>query len=152
MNLENGQSFSKRGSIWQERGISIASAQVKNAVIGSRTTIKEGAVITNSILGRHCIISPGAVIQDSILWNNVTVNQGVKVNRTIIAAHNILPTNCQIGGSLVIPPNSSISNETIAESKSFTIYGKHPAAPSEDVFDDSDNEDEPIPICISPFV
>jgi translation initiation factor eIF-2B subunit epsilon len=152
MNLENGQSFSKRGSIWQERGINSASAQVKNAVIGSRTTIGEGAVITNSILGRNCIISPGAVIKDSILWNNVTVNQGARVNRTVIAAHNTLPTNCQISGGLVIPPNSSISNEAISESKSFTIYGRKPSVPSEDAFEDSDNEDEPIPICIPPLV
>jgi translation initiation factor eIF-2B subunit epsilon len=149
MNLENDQTFTKRGSIWQEKNVSVVSAQLKQSVIGSHATVGDGAVITNSIIGRNCKISPGAIIQDSILWNDITVNRGVKINRSIVAANNIIPTNCQINGGVIIPPNSIISDENIAESKSFTVYGKPPKEPSQDVFQDDSDSDEPIPICKS---
>ena len=137
MNIENDQTFSKKGSIWRERDVKIdKSAQLKNVIIGSGSVIGD-VVLTNTIVGRNCSIQSGVVVEDSILWDKVTLKPGSKIRQSVITNDNELST--QLGIRTVLPPNTRVS--TSPDNTTFTVYGHTPVET-----EDSDDEPEEIPI------
>jgi ADP-glucose pyrophosphorylase len=137
MNIENDQTFSKKGSIFRERDVKIdKSAQLKNVIIGSGSVIGD-VVLTNTIVGRNCSIQSGVVVEDSILWDKVTLNSGSKIHQSVIANDNEL--SMQLGLRTVLPPKTQVSASS--DNITFTVYGHTPVET-----EDSDDEPEQIPI------
>ena len=137
MNIENDQTFAKKGSIWKERDVKIdKSAQLKNVIIGSGSVVGD-AILTNTMIGRNCNIQSGVVVEDSILWDKVTLNSGIKIRQSIITNDNVLST--QLGTRTVLAPKTQVS--TTFDNTTFTVYGHSPAET-----EDSDDESEQIPI------
>ena len=137
MNIDNDQTFTKKGSIWKERDVKIdKSAQLKNVIIGSGSVVGD-AILTNTIIGRNCNIQSGVVVEDSILWDKVTLNSGSKIRQSIITNDNVLST--QLGTRTVLAPKTQVS--TTFDNTTFTVYGHSPAET-----EDSDDESEQIPI------
>ena len=139
MNLENDQTYAKKGAMWREKDAKVdKTAQVVQSVIGSGTTIGENAKISNSVIGRNCVIPAGVIIENSILWSKVILNHGVSIQKSIIA-ENTIPEQTTIGIKNVLPPNTEFIVDLEAN-ESFTIYGQHP----QDTDSDSDSEFIPI--------
>jgi len=143
MNLENDQTYTKKGSMWREKDVKIdKAARVSQSVIGAGTTIGERAKISNSVIGRNCVIPPGVTIKDSIVWNKVTLLTGVTIKKSIIA-ENTIPTNLEINEKNVLLPNTAASLNNLPTQQSWTIYGHTPT--EEDDFD-SESETDLIPV------
>ena len=137
MNIENDQTFSKKGSIWRERNVKIdKTAQLKNVIIGSDSVIGD-VILTNVVIGRNCSIQSGVIVEDSILWDKVTLKSGSKIRQSIITNDNELST--QLGIRTILIPNTQVSISS--DNTIFTVYG-HTSVETED----SDNESEEIPI------
>jgi carbonic anhydrase/acetyltransferase-like protein (isoleucine patch superfamily) len=150
MNIENDQTYFKKGSIWREKEVKVEkSAQLRNVVLGAGSVIGDGASVVNSVIGRKSIIPAGVVIEDSILWNNVTLSQGCKIRNSIIAADNILVNGIHLGFGVILPPQTNLPTGTeIPDNQTFTVYSSN-GQPLPNSEDPDDEEFEEIPIGIS---
>lgn len=145
MNIENDQSFSKKGSIWREKNVKVdKSAQLQNVVVGSGSVIADGVVLINTLVGRNCSIQSGVVIEDSILWDKATVTMGCKIHQSIITTENEISNTAQLGIRTVLLPKTSLAI-TIPDNTAFTVYTStgQPLAREEE---DSEDEDGQITI------
>lgn len=151
MNLLNGQTFQKKGTIWREKEVKIEkSAQVTNAIIGAGTIVGDGAKVITSVVGRKCIISSNAVIQNSVLWDNVTVGQGAQVSESVVEMDNSVLEGCHLSRGVVLLSKTSLpSNTTIEGNSNFAVYGSD-GKPLETA-ENSDDEDLPFNIGTIPF-
>jgi translation initiation factor eIF-2B subunit epsilon len=148
MNLQNDQTFVKRGDNWREREVKVdKSAQVKESVIGAGSIISEGTTVVNSVVGRKCVISPRAVVRDSVLWDNVIVGRGVHILHSIVEMDTHVPDGSHLSRGVVLPRKTILPpNTTIQGTDTFTVYATDgPPIPSSE---DSDNEDESFQIGI----
>jgi len=114
-----------------------------NSVVGTASTIDEGAVIERSIIGRNCKIGKNVKIRESIIWNNVVINDGCVLDRCLVADNCIVRLDSKIHqGSVLgfgvetkenanIPSNSLITLSNGADQE-YLIKGK--------LFDDKEFE------------
>jgi ADP-glucose pyrophosphorylase len=147
LNLNSDQTFSKKGTIWREREVTIdKSAQLNNAVVGSGSIIADNVVLTNTVIGRNCVIQSGVVIEDSIVWDTVTIQADCKIRQSIIANNNTLSHYTQLGNKTVLPSSTQFSGAMkIQDNEIFTVYAANGQPfPKED--DSDDDEPENIPI------
>ena len=152
MNLQNDQTFVKKGTIWREREVMIENAaQVKDAIIGAGSIIGEGVNIVNCVVGRKCVIAPNSVLQNSVLWDNVTVGQGVHILDSIVEMNKSVPDGCHLSRGVVLASTTELPlNTTIEGTGTFTVY-QSDGKPVENP-DDSDDEDEPFQIGTIPTI
>jgi acetyltransferase-like isoleucine patch superfamily enzyme len=124
MNIDNDQTYSKKGTIWREKDVKLGkSVELKNVVLGAGSVIGDGATITNSSIGRKSVVPAGVFVQDSIIWDNVILNQGCKIYRSIIATDNVLSNDTRLGLGTVLPPKTNLPADTaISDNQTFTIY------------------------------
>jgi len=114
-----------------------------NSVVGTATSIDEGAVVERSIIGRNCKIGKNVKIRESIIWNNVVINDGCVLDRCLVADGCIIKKDSKVHqGSILslgvetkenanIPSNSLITLSKGADQE-YLIKGK--------LFEDKDFE------------
>ena len=143
MNLEIGQTYSKRQSIYRERNVIIEiSAEVKDSSIATGSIVGNDATVLNSVIGRHVTISDKAVIIDSIIWDDVVVGESAKVNASIVTnANNI---NGELGPKVVLPLGFELQLPVPTPTTlngAFTVYdGDGNVVQNDDEVDEEDND------------
>lgn len=150
MNIEQDQTFTKKGSVWREKDVKVESlTELNNVVVGAGSSIGETATITNSVIGRQCVIPSSAVVEGSIIWNNVTLGEGCKVHGSIIMEGNNLSNDIRIGRGTVLLPKTNLPAHTqISDHESFTTYTSD-GQPIEKSVDEDEEEVHPVPIGMS---
>jgi mannose-1-phosphate guanylyltransferase/phosphomannomutase len=73
-------------------------------VVGSNSSIADGAKISGSIIGNNCTIGPGVVIRNSVIWNDVVIGHSVEMTSDVIGG------KCSIGEKTTIAENVFIGD------------------------------------------
>lgn len=114
----------------------------RNTLIGSHTTIGEGASVVASVVGQHCRIGARATVCNSYLFDGAVVGAGCTVDRSILGAGahvkdgSRVPRGCLIGEGVVLGPDAVLQPfERLSARRS----AEEVAAAAED--DDSDIEE-----------
>ncbi|KAJ3109843.1 hypothetical protein HDU97_000073 [Phlyctochytrium planicorne] len=112
-----------RPQIYKENDVKLArSAILKGSVlVGSGTSIGEGAVVSQSTIGRNCKIGSNVVLEGAYIWDNVEIADNCIVTRAIVADNvvigkssqiqqgSILSFDVKLGPGVVIPRDSKIT-------------------------------------------
>lgn len=115
------------GSTWiGEREKIDGSARFEGSVIiGSHCTIGRDVYLKDAVLGDKCVVEEGAVIAGSILWSNITVGRRAEVREAVVGGFSYLGEKAQVGPGAVIanrctvrpgktvPPASKIPPDSI---------------------------------------
>ena len=123
-NIEKGQTFTKKGSVWKEKDVRIErSAKISNAIIESGAIVDEGATVINSVIGRNCVISADSFVHHAILWKDVNLGTRAKVDFSIIAENSTILSDVKIGSRTILPHNTHLPSCTSTPDYSkFSIY------------------------------
>jgi translation initiation factor eIF-2B subunit epsilon len=106
--------------LYKEQNVTLAqTASIgRDVLIGSGTSVGDGAVVERTTVGRNCAIGAGAVITGSILFAGVKVGAGVVVTDSIVCEDVVLqagvkvPRNCVLGGGVVIAERVELAAES----------------------------------------
>jgi translation initiation factor eIF-2B subunit epsilon len=112
-NLVPGHTYElRRGSLYQERGVSLARSCVigRRNVIGRGTSIGDKTTVTNSVLGRNCKIGKNVVLDGAYLWDGVVVGDGTEIRQAIVADEVVVGNQCKIESGALVSFGVTISD------------------------------------------
>ena len=102
-NLVPDQSYRfRKGKVYQEDTVVVATTSIKKTAIGSQTNIGEDSIITGSTIGRRCRIGKNVIIEGAYIWDDVTVGDGSIIREAIIANETTIGKNCTIESGALI--------------------------------------------------
>ncbi len=80
-----------------------ATARFEGSVIvGDHCTIGRDAYLKDAVLGDKCSVADGAVIVGSVLWSNVTVGRRAELREAVVGGFSYLGEQARIGAGAVI--------------------------------------------------
>ena len=97
----------RRGQLIVGEGSRVNASEILTTgmvVIGSNSSIADGAKISGTIIGNNCVIGPGTVIRNSVIWNDVVIGHSVEITSGVICG------KCSIGEKTTIAENVFIGD------------------------------------------
>ena len=88
---------------------SLSSKIGHSVVIGSGTTVEDGATIINSVIGSNCVIGKNAVIENSIIWDRVNIGENAHMDHCLVASDVTINDGISIQFGCIISFNCQVS-------------------------------------------
>ncbi|HXI09521.1 MAG TPA: nucleotidyltransferase, partial [Thermodesulfobacteriota bacterium] len=97
--------------------------RISNSVIGSGTTVDEGAVILDSVLWDNIRVSAGASLQENVVGNSTEILEGAHLAENVIVSdHCRIGRNSTVKANVKVWPQKTVEDDAILASS--LIWGE----------------------------
>ncbi|MFC1726336.1 sugar phosphate nucleotidyltransferase [candidate division KSB1 bacterium] len=92
------------------------NAEIRDAIIGSKTEILDKCKIIRSVIGENCKIGWGVELIDAVIWDNTVICGKAKITNSTVAYSTKIGRESRIGDYVHIGENCNIGDKTVIKS------------------------------------